>query len=95
MPLVIPEQAGMYFLKNNKAMEPNKEALIELANYKMPFGKYKGYYLVDIPEYYYSWFKQKGFPEGKLGRMMIQMHDIKINGLEELIHRIKRDYKNK
>jgi uncharacterized protein (DUF3820 family) len=39
------------------------------------------------------WFNQKGFPEGKLGRMMIQMHDIKINGLEELIYRIKRDFK--
>ena len=61
-------------------MEGSKEALIELAHYKMPFGKYKGYYLIDIPEYYYTWFKQKGFPEGKLGRMMIQMHDIKING---------------
>ena len=74
-------------------MQPNKEALIELAHYKMPFGKYKGEYLVDIPEYYYAWFKQKGFPEGKLGRMMLQMHDIKINGLEELIYTIKRDFK--
>ena len=74
-------------------MEGSKEALIELAHYKMPFGKYKDRYLVDVPEYYYVWFNQKGFPEGKLGRMMIQMHDIKINGLEELIYRIKRDFK--
>ncbi|MFP4845590.1 DUF3820 family protein [Winogradskyella sp. PE311] len=74
-------------------MEGSKEALIELSHYKMPFGKYKGDYLVDIPEYYFVWFKQKGFPEGKLGRMMIQMHDIKINGLEELIYTIKRDFK--
>ncbi len=74
-------------------MEGSKDALIELAHYKMPFGKYKDRYLVDIPEYYYVWFNQKGFPEGKLGRMMIQMHDIKINGLEELIYRIKRDFK--
>jgi uncharacterized protein (DUF3820 family) len=77
--------------RNN--LEGSKEALIELANYKMPFGKYKDRYLVDVPEYYYVWFNQKGFPEGKLGRMMIQMHDIKINGLEELIYRIKRDFK--
>ncbi len=63
-------------------MEGSREALIELAHYKMPFGKYKDRYLVDIPEYYYTWFRQKGFPEGKLGRMMIQMYDIKINGLE-------------
>ncbi len=74
-------------------MEGSKEALIELAHYKMPFGKYKDRYLVDVPEYYFVWFKQKGFPEGKLGRMMIQMHDIKINGLEELIYNIKRNFK--
>ena len=59
----------------------------------MPFGKYKDRYLVDVPEYYYVWYKQKGFPEGKLGRMMIQMHDIKMNGLEELIYNIKRNFK--
>ncbi len=74
-------------------MELDKKMLIELAHYKMPFGKYKGNYLIDIPEYYYTWFKQKGFPEGKLGRMMIQMHDIKINGLEEIIHNIQREFK--
>lgn len=74
-------------------LEGSKEALIELAHYKMPFGKYKGEYLIDIPEYYYTWFKQKGWPEGKLGKMMIQMHDIKINGLEEIIHQIKNNFK--
>ena len=74
------------------SIELDKKLLIELAHYKMPFGKYKDYYLVDIPEYYYTWFKLKGFPEGKLGRMMIQMHDIKINGLEELIKNIKKQF---
>ncbi|MDC8003386.1 DUF3820 family protein [Aureisphaera galaxeae] len=63
----------------------NKEHLIELANYKMPFGKYKDEYLVNIPEYYYAWFRQKGFPQGKLGRLMQEMHEIKMNGLEELV----------
>ena len=62
-------------------MQPNKQALIELAKYKMPFGKYKDQYLVDIPEFYYTWFKQKGFPKGKLGNMMQQMYEIKVNGL--------------
>ena len=74
-------------------MEGSREALIELAHYKMPFGKYKDRYLVDVPEYYYVWYKQKGFPEGKLGRMMTQMHEIKLNGLEELIYNIKRNFK--
>ena len=73
-------------------MEAKKEALIELANYRMPFGKYKGDYLIDIPEYYYTWFSQKGFPDGKLGMMMTQMHEIKINGLEDIIQKIRRDY---
>lgn len=61
-----------------------------LANYKMPFGKYEGYFLVDIPEYYYAWFRKKGFPEGKLGRYMEEMHEIKINGLESLLKPFKK-----
>ncbi|RZN81514.1 MAG: hypothetical protein EVB11_10175 [Winogradskyella sp.] len=73
-------------------MQPNQQALIELAKYKMPFGKYKDQYLVDIPEYYYTWFKQKGFPKGKLGNMMQQMYEIKVNGLEELIYTIRREF---
>jgi len=67
-----------------------KEHLIELANYKMPFGKYKDRYLVNIPEYYYTWFRQKGFPSGKLGKLMEEMNEIKINGLEELIRPLIR-----
>ena len=64
---------------------PDPNHLIELANYKMPFGKYEGYYLANIPEYYYVWFKQKGFPEGKLGRMMMEMYELKLNGLDCLV----------
>ncbi len=78
---------------HSKSVEANEKALIELAHYKMPFGKYKDYYLIDIPEYYYVWFRQKGFPEGKLGQMMLQMHTIKINGLEELIFNIRKNFK--
>lgn len=56
-----------------------QQRLIELAHYKMPFGKYKDYYLIDIPEYYYTWFRQKGFPKGKLGELMEEMLTIKTN----------------
>tara|TARA_R110002072_G_scaffold9239_5_gene45343 strand:+ start:5131 stop:5358 length:228 start_codon:yes stop_codon:yes gene_type:complete len=73
-------------------LNPNPENLIELAHYKMPFGKYKNFYLIDIPEFYYVWFKQKGFPEGKLGKMMEQMYEIKLNGLEEHIYTIRKKY---
>jgi len=71
---------------------PDKEKLIELAHYRMPFGKFKGRYLVDLPEPYLTWFNQKGFPEGKLGLMLKSMHEIKVNGLEQLIRRIQKDF---
>ncbi|MCW8980536.1 MAG: DUF3820 family protein [Altibacter sp.] len=67
---------------------PRREHLIELANYKMPFGKYKGQYLVNLPEPYYVWFKQKGFPPGKLGNLMEEMFEIKRNGLEDLLRKL-------
>ena len=63
----------------------NKEHLIKLANTKMPFGKYKGRYLLDLHEPYLVWFRQKGFPESALGNMLREMYEIKVNGLEQLI----------
>src|SRR5690606_37897207 len=68
--------------------KPDPNHLVELANYKMPFGKYEGWYLANIPEYYFVWFKQKGFPEGKLGRMMGEMYELKLNGLEGLVQKL-------
>ncbi len=63
---------------------PDKKAFIELATTKMPFGKYKGTRLVDLPEPYLVWFSQKGFPKGKLGEMLQTVYEIKLNGLEYL-----------
>ncbi len=70
-------------------LEPNEE-LIKLANMRMPYGKYKGQLLVHIPEPYYVWLRQKGFPAGKLGIQLQQMHEIKVNGLEGLIYPLIR-----
>ena len=67
----------------------SKEHLKKLANTKMPFGKYKDRYLIDIPENYYVWFHQKGFPKSKLGLQMQEIYEIKINGLEDLIRPLK------
>jgi len=64
---------------------PNKQALLELANARMPFGKYQGKLLIEIPEPYYVWYRQKGFPQGKLGDQLAMMYEIKANGLEKLI----------
>lgn len=63
---------------------PDAGALLELAEMKMPFGKYKGRLLIDLPEPYVVWFSQKGFPKGKLGDMLRTVYEIKVNGLEYL-----------
>ncbi len=65
-------------------IQPDKESFIKLAIMKMPFGKYKGLRLVDLPEPYLVWFSRKGFPEGKLGEMLQAVYEIKLNGLEYL-----------
>ncbi len=57
---------------------------LKLAEYRMPFGKYAGYLLIDLPEPYVVWFHSKGFPEGELGRMLGLTYEIKANGLEHL-----------
>ncbi|MBS3738068.1 DUF3820 family protein [Mesohalobacter halotolerans] len=70
--------------------ELNSKAYLKtLANTKMPFGKYKGYYLIDIPEYYLLWYKQKGFPKNKLGLQMQEILELKVNGLEDIIRPLK------
>lgn len=62
--------------------------LMELANSRMPYGKFKGRLLVEIPEPYLVWYKNKGFPDSKIGRQLEQMLEIKINGLEGLIYKL-------
>ena len=69
-----------------------KEALIALAHYKMPFGKYQGRYLTELPESYMVWFRNQGFPKGKLGEMLRSAMEIKENGLEDLIRKIRREF---
>ncbi len=64
----------------------NKVDLVGLANMRMPYGKYEGKLLIEIPEAYYVWYRQKGFPKGKLGDQLGVMLEIKINGLEDLIY---------
>lgn len=72
--------------------QPNSKALLELAYAEMYFGKYKGYYLSDIPEYYFVWYRQKGFPPGKTGEQMQQVFELKLNGMEQLLREIRKRY---
>lgn len=59
--------------------------LLKLANTRMPFGKYAGRLLIDLPEPYVVWFRQKGFPKGELGELMGALYEIKANGLEGVV----------
>ncbi|RYG06254.1 MAG: hypothetical protein EOO07_29250 [Chitinophagaceae bacterium] len=56
---------------------------------QMPYGKYKGYLICNIPESYLLWYKDKGFPKGKLGDLMATMCEIRVNGLEYLLTPLK------
>lgn len=75
--------------QNNNLPGLDSQALLELANTRMPFGKYKDRLLCDLPEPYLVWFHQKGFPKGKLGRQLEAMFEIKVNGLEYLFKKLK------
>lgn len=66
-------------------MLDNKQALVEAINQTMPFGKYAGRPLLKLPEPYLVWFKQKGFPEGKLGKQLALIYEVKRNGLEPVL----------
>ncbi len=64
--------------------------LLKVARMRMPFGKYKGRLLIDLPEAYVLWFEHEGFPKGELGRMLQLVKEIKLNGLESLLRPLTR-----
>jgi uncharacterized protein len=68
----------------------NSEILLELVSFKMPFGKYKDVIIADLPEFYLIWYRQKGFPKGKLGILMETMYEIRLNGLEYLLKPLRK-----
>lgn len=70
-------------------LEQNPEDLIALVETKMPYGKYKGLALIDLPEPYVVWYFGKGLPQGKLGRLLGLLYEIKTNGLEYLLNPLR------
>jgi uncharacterized protein (DUF3820 family) len=70
-------------------ISPDPQFLMKLAEAKMPFGKYEGRYLIDLPEYYVIWFNRNGYPKGQLGLMLQTVYELKMNGLEEMVRRLR------
>ncbi|MEO7313311.1 MAG: DUF3820 family protein [Chitinophagaceae bacterium] len=70
---------------------PDAALLLQLVTMQMPFGKYKGTILCNLPVSYLEWFAGKGsFPSGKLGTLLATMYEIKLNGLEYLLQPLKK-----
>jgi hypothetical protein len=70
--------------------EFSEQQLIEAINQIMPFGKYQGRKLLELPEPYLVWFHAQGFPDTRLGRQLALMYEIKVNGLETLLRPLLR-----
>jgi len=77
-------------MQDNNELIFNSNILKELVTIKMPFGKYKGTLICNLPENYLVWFHQKGFPDGKIGVLLATMFEIMLNGLEYLLDPLKK-----
>ncbi|WP_374465394.1 DUF3820 family protein [Chryseobacterium sp.] len=72
----------------------NPEILKEICVAKMPFGKYEGTVLADLPISYLEWFNRSGMPKGKLGMQLATVYEIKLNGLMDLLIPIRAAVSN-
>lgn len=72
-------------------MQPDPQILLDIIKTPMPFGKYQGRMLSELPVSYLEWFARKqGFPKGKLGMQLQTLYEIKTNGLEDILVELKR-----
>jgi len=69
----------------------NPQDLEKLVTRTMPFGKYEGRLIADLPGPYLNWFAREGFPPGEIGRLLHLMHEIDHNGLSDLLAPIRQD----
>jgi len=75
--------------------QPNSTILTDLVKMRMPFGKYKGAVLCELPVTYLEWFYREGFPPGKLGMQLATLYEIKLNGLDHLLTPLKQQQRRK
>jgi uncharacterized protein (DUF3820 family) len=69
------------------------EFMIALVNARMPFGRFEGRWLTDLPVTYLEWFSRQGFPPGKLGQQLATMYEIRINGIENVLRPVIREHR--
>jgi uncharacterized protein (DUF3820 family) len=67
-----------------------QDILIGIVKTPMPYGKYKGTLLMNLPVHYIEWIQRNGFPKGKLGQQLETLYEIRLNGLEHLLDPIKK-----
>ena len=77
-------------VKHPKLATMNPEDLQLLLVREMPYGKYKGQVIADLPGNYLNWFAREGFPKGEIGRLLALMHEIDHNGLSSLLDPLRR-----
>lgn len=78
----------MYFYSVEN-ISPDPKVLTDIVKTQMPFGKYKGTLICDLPVSYLEWFKSKGFPPGKLGMLLSSVYEIRVNGLSKILTLVK------
>lgn len=69
----------------------NPEDLEKLVTRTMPFGKYEGWLIADLPGPYLNWFAREGFPKGEIGQLLHLMHEIDYNGLSDLLNPLRKN----
>lgn len=72
----------------------NPEDLEKLVTRTMPFGKYEGWLIADLPGPYLNWFAREGFPNGEIGQLLHLMHEIDHNGLSDLLNPLRKKPRN-
>ncbi|QKJ32027.1 DUF3820 family protein [Mucilaginibacter mali] len=71
-------------------VQPNPQVLIDIVQTRMPYGKYKGTIIADLPIYYLEWMSGKGFTKDKMGMLLSTAFEIKTNGLSEILYQVKK-----
>ncbi|MEO6850181.1 MAG: DUF3820 family protein, partial [Mucilaginibacter sp.] len=85
--------ANVLYLYRVENIQPDPKILVDIVKTKMPFGKYKGTLICDLPVSYLEWFRSKGFPPGKMGMLLSSTYEIKINGMNSILTLVKQTIK--